>query len=286
MLRSGTTLLEAKSGYGLDEQTEMKMLRVLDKAAACPEIPLEISTTFCGAHAVPKNSTEKQQTALMVDRLIPAIAEEKRAGRLQSVENVDVFCEKGNFSVDSTRQILRAGAKAGLRGNIHADELNPLGGAELAADERAAAAAHLEEISEAGIKRLAESGTVAVLLPSTAYILRLRPPPARALIDGGAIVALGSDFNPNAPVLAMPVVMHLACVNLKLSMPEALAAATINAAHSLGRGKTHGAIAKERVADAVLIDAPSWEHLIYRLGSHHELIRMVVKSGRIVYQKQ
>ncbi|KAI6213102.1 putative imidazolonepropionase [Aphelenchoides besseyi] len=265
MLRNGTTCLEAKSGYGLNEETELKMLRVLDRAAQSNQMPLEISTTFCGAHAVPKGSTEAEQTTLIIDRLLPAIAKEKQEGRLKSVENVDIFCEKGNFGIDSTRRILKAAAEIGLRGNFHADELNPLGGAELAAELKSAAAAHLEEISTEGIRQLAAAGTVAVLLPTTAYILRLKPPPARSIIEAGGIVALGSDFNPNAPCLSMPIVMHLACVNMKLSMNEALVG---------------------RVADAVLIDAPSWEHLIYRLGSHHELIRFVVKSGKIAYRKQ
>ncbi|KAI6237511.1 putative imidazolonepropionase [Aphelenchoides besseyi] len=286
MLRNGTTCLEAKSGYGLNEETELKMLRVLDRAAQSNQMPLEISTTFCGAHAVPKGSTEAEQTTLIIDRLLPAIAKEKQEGRLKSVENVDIFCEKGNFGIDSTRRILKAAAEIGLRGNFHADELNPLGGAELAAELKSAAAAHLEEISTEGIRQLAAAGTVAVLLPTTAYILRLKPPPARSIIEAGGIVALGSDFNPNAPCLSMPIVMHLACVNMKLSMNEALVASTINSAHSIGRGQTHGAITVGRVADAVLIDAPSWEHLIYRLGSHHELIRFVVKSGKIAYRKQ
>ncbi|CAI2347634.1 unnamed protein product [Caenorhabditis sp. 36 PRJEB53466] len=141
---------------------------------------------------------------------------------------------------------------------------------------------HLEEISDAGIEAMAESGCVAVLLPSTAFILRLTPPPARKMIENGVIVALGSDFNPNAYCLAMPMIMHFACVTMKLSMCEALTAATLNSAHSIGRGKTHGAIASGRHADFLILSANSWEHIIYRIAAHHDVIRHVVKNGNIV----
>ncbi|KAF1762503.1 hypothetical protein GCK72_010765 [Caenorhabditis remanei] len=141
---------------------------------------------------------------------------------------------------------------------------------------------HLEEISEEGIQAMSKSGSVAVLLPSTAFILRLTPPPARKLIENKVIVALGSDFNPNAYCLAMPMIMHFACVTMKLSMPEALTAATLNSAHSIGRGKTHGAIARGRNADFILLSANSWEHIIYRIAAHNDVIRHVIKNGNII----
>ncbi|KAH7724210.1 Protein T12A2.1 [Aphelenchoides avenae] len=284
ILRSGTTLLEAKSGYGLDKETELKMLRVLDRAAK--DLPLEISTTFCGAHAVPKGSTEERQTELIVNDILPELKRLQENGTLKTVENIDVFCEKGVFELESSEKILRAGQEIGLRANFHADELHPLDGAVMAAKIKATAASHLEEISPAGIQGLATSGTVAVLLPTTAYILRLKPPPAREMIESGVIVALGSDFNPNAYCLSMPTVMHLACVNFRMSMPEALVAATLNAAHSLGRGRTHGAIAVGRVADFVVLSTSKWEHLIYRFGCHQMIISHVVKNGKVVYKKQ
>jgi imidazolonepropionase len=258
MIQLGTTLLEAKSGYGLDQESELKMLQVLEDASR--GVPLEISSTFCGAHAVPKGSSEREQTDLIVQKILPEIDRRKKAGQLHTLENIDVFCEKGVFELETTREILEAGINIGLRPNIHADELHPLKGSELAAELKvrfknsdfyivvqATAASHLEEISDEGIRALSHSRTAAVLLPTTAYILRLKPPPARKMIEENVIVALGSDFNPNAPCLNMATVMHLACVNLKLSMPEALVAATLNAAYSLGRGKTHGSISVSSV---------------------------------------
>lgn len=242
MLAAGTTTMEAKSGYGLDTQTELKMLKVLAKA----KTPIEISSSFCGAHAVPKGTNEVDQTKLIVEEMIPTITKAKQEGALHNLENIDVFCEKNVFELESTKKILEAGTKAGLHINIHADELHPLGGADLAASLKARAASHLEEISDEGIQAMAKEGTVAVLLPSTAYILRLTPPPARKMIENGVIVALGSDFNPNAYCLAMSMIMHLACVTFKMSMPEALVACTLNAAHSIGRSKTHGAITVRR----------------------------------------
>ncbi|CAD5225121.1 unnamed protein product [Bursaphelenchus okinawaensis] len=284
MLSSGTTTLEAKSGYGLDTATELKMLKVINQASQ--ESPVELSATFCGAHAVPKGVSEQEQTDLIVNEMIPKLTEERRNGGLKTLENIDVFCEKNVFELETTKRILKAGVEAGLHINIHADELHPLGGAELAAGLKARAASHLEEISENGIQGMAKSGTVAVLLPTTAYILRLQPPPARKMIDSGVTVALGSDFNPNAHCFALSMVMHLACVLFKMSMPEALVASTLNAAHSLGRGRSHGAIAPGRVADLVVVDAHRWEHLIYQFGSHHDLIRFVFKNGSIVYERK
>ncbi|EGT51018.1 hypothetical protein CAEBREN_32801 [Caenorhabditis brenneri] len=296
MLQSGTTTLEAKSGYGLNVDAELKMLRVL--STVTPSIPLEISATFCGAHAVPKGSTESEQTRMICEELIPKIEEEQRNGHLKNVENIDVFCEKGVFEVESrykdykdyklqknffcSKKILERGQKAGMAVNFHAEELKYIGGVEMGAKIGARAMSHLEEISEEGIRGMSQSGSVAVLLPSTAFILRLTPPPARKLIENGVIVALGSDFNPNAYCLAMPMIMHFACVTMKLSMPEALTAATLNSAHSIGRGKTHGAIAKGRNADFLILSANSWEHIIYRIAAHQDVIQHVVKNGNIV----
>uniref|UniRef100_A0A915BMR8 Probable imidazolonepropionase n=1 Tax=Parascaris univalens TaxID=6257 RepID=A0A915BMR8_PARUN len=283
MLKSGTTTLEAKSGYGLDTESEMKMLGVIDMAA--DYLPLEVSGTFCGGHAIPKGSTEERQTKMIIDEMIPAIVAEKNEGRFASIENIDVFCEKGNFEIESSKRILEAGKKAGLSINFHAEELNRIGGAEMGAAIKAKAMSHLEQISDDGIAAMAASGSVAVLLPTTAFMLRLKPPPARKLIDDGVIVALGSDFNPNAYCLAMPMVMHLACVQMHMSMSEALVASTINAAHSLARGKTHGAICKGRNADIIIVDAPRWEHLIYQFGCHNVIIKHVIKNGNLVYTK-
>uniref|UniRef100_A0A914I9X8 imidazolonepropionase n=1 Tax=Globodera rostochiensis TaxID=31243 RepID=A0A914I9X8_GLORO len=144
---------------------------------------------------------------------------------------------------------------------------------------------HLEECSPEGIRALSRSGTVAVLLPTTAYVLRLRPPPVREMIRAGVCLAVGSDFNPNAFCYAMPTVMNLACVQFRMTMPEALVSSTLHAAHSLGRGQTHGAIAVGRVADFVVLNKRNWEHLIYRMSAHHSIVSHVIKNGIIVYEK-
>ncbi|GMS88710.1 hypothetical protein PENTCL1PPCAC_10885 [Pristionchus entomophagus] len=284
MIQSGTTTIEAKSGYGLDEETEMKMLRVLDRASS--SLAIEISTTFCGAHAVPRGSNEEKQTELIVDRVIPRIDEAKKKGELKSVENIDVFCETGNFGVESTERILRAGQSIGLAPNFHAEELSYIGGVEMGARIGARGMSHLEEISHEGIEAMARARSAAVLLPSTAFILRLTPPPARKMIERGVIIGLGSDFNPNAHCLSMPMIMSLACITMRLSMEESLVAATINAAYSIGRGATHGALSPGRQADLLLLSSNRWENLIYQIGDHSHLISTVIKRGKIVHKRE
>lgn len=278
MLGHGTTTVECKSGYGLDTSTEVKMLRVLHQAR--PLCPIEVSPTFCGAHSVPKGVTAAEATVDVIERQLPTIMKMKESGDL-AVENIDVFCEKGVFEIEDSRKIMEAGRTAGLRLNFHGDELHPLGGAELGADLQAEAVSHLEEISDAGIRAMATSRSVAVILPTTAYILRLKPPPVRDMINCGMIVALGTDFNPNAHCLSMPLVMHLACVNLRMTLNEALAAATINAAHSIGRGASHGSLEVGKVGDMLVLSEKRWEHLVYQLGSTG-VIRHVVKGGSVV----
>jgi len=278
MLRHGTTTVECKSGYGLETATEVKMLRVLEKARC--KCPIEISSTFCGAHSVPKGITAAEATIDVIKKQLPAVLKLREEGEM-NVENIDVFCEKGVFEIQDSQRILEAGKAAGFRVNFHGDELNPLGGAEMGAAIQAEAISHLEEISPAGIQAMASSGSVGVILPTTAYILRLKSPPVRDMINCGMVVALGTDFNPNAHCLSMPMVMHLACVNLKMTLNEALAAATINAAHSIGRGASHGSLQVGKVADMLVLGEQRWEHLVYQLGSR-DVIRHVVKKGSIV----
>jgi len=279
MLSAGTTTAECKSGYGLERETEMKMLRVLEKARSL--VPVEISSTFCGAHSVPKGSNAEQATKDVIENQLKAVLDANASGEL-NVENIDVFVEKGVFEIQDSRKILSAGKEAGLRLNLHGDELYPLGGADLGAELGAQAISHLEEISEKGIKDMAASGSVAVILPSTAYILRLKPPPVRAMIENGVIVALGTDFNPNAHCLSLPTIMHLACVNLRMTLKEALAGATINAAHSIGRGATHGSLEVGKTGDMVVLKEKKWEHLVYQFGDNN-VIRHVIKQGKLVY---
>lgn len=283
MLRSGTTLVEAKSGYGLNAESELKLLRVLERAKR--EVTIDISSTFCGAHAVPKNMTSEEATEAVLTRHLPLLEKAASSGDIH-VDNIDVFCERGVFSVSQSRRILEAGRRLGMAINFHGDELHAVGAAEMGAELKAEAISHLEEISDCGIKAMANAGSVAVVLPTTAYMLKLTPPPVRKMIEAGVPVALGSDFNPNAFCLAMPLVMHLACVLCKMSMPEALTAATINAAAALRKSETHGSLEVGKVADIIIINAKRWEHIIYQMGNHRSIINFVIKRGTIVIENE
>ncbi|XP_014674331.1 PREDICTED: probable imidazolonepropionase [Priapulus caudatus] len=281
MIKSGTTLVECKSGYGLNVETELKMLRVIERARR--DMPIDISATFCGAHSVPEGATAAQATDDVIDVQLPAVGRLMDSGQLR-VDNIDVFCERGVFDVAQTQRILAAGAAVGLAANFHGEELSRLGSAEMGATLGARAISHLEEVSDDGVAAMARQGTIAVVLPTTAYVLGLRPPPVRAMIAADVAVALGSDFNPNAHCVSMPLVMNLACVLLKMCMQEALAAATINAAASLGRADTQGSLEVGKYGDLVLIEADSWEHLIYQMGGHENLIKYTVKEGVVIHE--
>ncbi|XP_064632778.1 probable imidazolonepropionase [Lineus longissimus] len=283
MLAAGTTLVECKSGYGLNLETELKMLRVIERAKH--DLPIDVSSTYCGAHSVPKGYTASEATDDIINVQIPHLKALIDGGEL-SVDNIDVFCEKGVFDVDQSRKILVAGKKIGLNINFHGEELNLLNSAQMGAEIGAMAISHLEEVSDDGIDAMAKAGCVATILPTTAYILRLKQPPVRKMIERGVPVALGTDFNPNAFCLSLPLVMHLACVNLHMTMDEALIGATLNAAASLGKATTHGSIEVGKVGDFVILDAPRWEHLIYQMAGHDHIIKYVVKNGKIVKERK
>ncbi|XP_064307313.1 probable imidazolonepropionase isoform X2 [Phalacrocorax carbo] len=200
MRRAGSTLVECKSGYGLNLETELKMLRVIERAKQSMDIG--ISSTYCGAHSVPKGKTATEATDDIINNHLPKLKELKLSGEIH-VNNIDVFCEKGVFDLDSTRRILQAGKDIGLQINFHGDELHPMKSAELGAELGALAISHLEEVSDEGITAMARAKCAAVLLPTTAYILRLKQPQARKMLEEGVIVALGSDFNPNAYCFSM-----------------------------------------------------------------------------------
>lgn len=195
---------------------------------------------------------------------------------------IDVFCETRIFEVQNTKRILEAGKAVGLQPNFHGDELSSLHSGVLAAETDAVAISHAEFLTETDISQLANSNAVVVVLPTTHYILHLKNPPVRELINAGVPVALGSDFNPNAYCQSMPLTMHLACVNLRLSLPEALTAATLNAAASMQMSDKYGSIEPGKYADLLLIKAPRWEHLIYQLGNPP--ISKVIKKGVIVFE--
>ena len=277
MLLNGTTTVEAKSGYGLTVEDELKCLEALKEAGE--EHPVDLVATFLGAHAIPPEYEGRpwDYVDLIVSEMLPRVAE----ARLASF--CDVFCEEGVFTLEQARSVLEAGLKHGLKPKLHADEFSDTGGAMLAAELKATSADHLLCSSEEGLRAMAEAGVVGVLLPASPLTTMLgRFANARRMIELRVPVALGSDFNPNCPVQDMQLVMSLACYCMRMTQSEALTAATLNAAHALGLSSEVGSIEVGKRADMVVLDAPSHEHLGYRLGAN--LVRHVVKSGRIVVE--
>jgi len=275
MLLHGTTTVEAKSGYGLSTKEEIKCLEAINRLNN--EHPIDVIPTFLGAHAVPTEYSEKtdEYVKLVVEEMIPAVAERRLA------EFCDVFCEKGVFNVEQSKRILLTGKKYGLKPKIHADEMSWLGGAELAAEVGAVSAEHLLYASDEGIRALAESEVIAVLLPAASFSLMLgRYADARKMINEGVAIALGTDFNPVCWVENMQFVIALACRMMRLSPAEALAAATINAAHSIARASLVGSLEVGKKADIVVFNVPNHRFLAYRFGVN--LIDKVVKNGRLV----
>lgn len=285
MSKAGTTTVETKSGYGLELEPELKLLRILTHAKRECKGFIETSITYCGAHSVPKGKTAEEATKEIVETDIPFIAGEIYAARLD-VDNIDVFCENGVFDLEQTKKILQAGIKHEMKVNFHGDELNFMGSGELAGELNAQTVSHLEEVSDAGVAAMATAGCVAVVLPTTAYILRLRTDHIRKLLDGDVPVALGTDFNPNAHCLSMPMTMHLACVLGRMTMEEALVASTINAAASIGRSKSHGSLEIGKQADMLVLEVVSWQHLIYQFGGHDKVIKQVIKDGCLMSDLQ
>ncbi|MCG8403462.1 MAG: imidazolonepropionase [Firmicutes bacterium] len=276
MLAQGTTTAEVKSGYGLTTRDEIKML------AAARELnsrhPVDLVPTFLGAHAIPPEYKDRPEdfVRLVIEEMLPAVAAEGLA------RFCDVFCEAGVFSVEQSRRILVEAGRLGLQSKLHADEIVSLGGAELAAELGAASADHLMAVSPAGIGRLAESDTVGVILPATTFCLMGgRYAPAREMIEKGVAVALASDFNPgSSPVNSMPIVMGIACRQLKMMPAEVVAAVTINAAHAIGRAGAVGSLEVGKKADLVVFNATDYRYLMYRFGTN--LASVVVKSGKVV----
>jgi len=278
----GTTTLEAKSGYGLDVASELKILRLHKELSA--EQPLEIVSTFLGAHVVPAEfrNTPKgaaQYVALLIDTLIPEVAEQKLA------EFCDVFCDRGAFSISESRKILEAGKQHGLIPRVHAEQLTRTGASQLAAKLGAASCDHLEQVSKADIRVLAKSNTVATLLPGCDFHLGLEKyAPARALIDSGTIVALATDYNPGtSTTVSMPMILSLACSQLRMTPAEAMVAATVNAAYSLRREKQIGSLEAGKQADIAIFDVDDYREIPYYFGVNK--CWMTLKKGRRVFRK-
>ena len=275
-LAFGTTTIEAKSGYGLSTADELKSLRALKRVAAAH--PLDLIPTFMGAHEIPDEYRERRGAYidLLVDEMIPAVALEGLA------RYCDVFCEDHVFTVEESRRILLAAKSCGLEPRIHADEIECTGGAELAADVGAVSADHLVAVSARGIARLKEAGVVPVLLPGTSFYLRLeKKAPARAMIDAGLPIALATDFNPGScPIASMAVIVSLACLQYGLTTAEAITAATVNAAYSLGLGDDRAVLAPGRRADLIALDVPNAAAIPYHFGENR--VTHVVKNGVVV----
>ncbi|MBU1297788.1 MAG: imidazolonepropionase [Bacteroidetes bacterium] len=272
MLRQGTTTVEIKSGYGLDMDTEIKMLEAIKELQE--EEIIRIVPTFIGAHAIPpeyKNQPD-EYVKLVCERMIPYIGQRKLA------DFCDVFCEKGYFTVEDSEKILNKGKEFGLLPKIHADELNPFGGAELAGRIGALSADHLEHISDEGIEALKQAGVVAVLLPGVSFFLNHQYAPARKIIDNGVPVAIASDFNPGSCMsYSMQLMMTIACTHMRMSPEEVITASTINAAAALNLSDEIGSIDVGKRGDVIILDIPNYKFLPYHFGENH--VYRVVKNG-------
>lgn len=279
----GTTTIEAKSGYGLDWPSERKILLVLRELAR--EQAIEIVPTFLGAHVLPaefrgKNKSADDYVELICREWLPRVAGENLA------EFCDVFCDRGAFTVAQSRRILTAARACGLKLRVHAEQLARTGAARLAVELHAWSADHLEKLTPADIRALAKSDVTCTMLPGCCFHLGLTHyGPARKLIEAGAIVALATDFNPGtSPTLSMPMILSLACTQMRMTPAEAIAASTINAASSLGRDKRIGSLEVGKFADLAVFDVADYREIPYYFGVNHCV--MTMKSGRVIYLRE
>ena len=276
-IENGTTTIEAKSGYGLNIESELKSLSVIDKLNSTH--PIDIVPTFMGAHAFPNEYKDDHlgYVELICKEMIPAVSEQGIA------KFNDVFCEKDYFSINESRQILECGIKYGLKPRMHADEFVDSGAAELAGEIGAFSADHLMAVSEEGIKALADNNVIATLLPGTTFFLgKSNYAPARKLIDAGITIALATDYNPGSShIQSMPFIISLACLFLGLTVEEAFAAATYNAAQTLGLNNEVGSIELGKKADLIIWDLDSLIDIPYYISNHP--IQKVLKNGEVVF---
>ena len=278
MLALGTTTCEAKSGYGLDTETELRQLRAI--RALDQTHPIDLVPTFLGAHALPEayKNDRADYIRLLCEEMIPAAAAEGLA------EFCDVFCETGVFTAEESRAILEAGKKYGLRPKIHADEIDPIGGSRLAGEIGAVSAEHLIVCPEEGIAAMAAGGAVACLLPCTSFYLGAAYAPARRMVEAGVPVAMATDFNPGScPCLNMQLVMSLGCLKYRLTPEEVLTAVTLNGAAAIGRADRTGSVEPGKWGDLVIWEAEDLNYICYRLGGN--LARTVIKKG-VPYGKE
>jgi imidazolonepropionase len=275
LLRCGTTTAEAKSGYGLTLEDELKILRVMRQLKK--ELPLEIVPTFLGAHAVPQGVLQKEYVDLVITEMLSRVAAENLA------EFCDVFCDRGYFDVDQSREILSTAKKLGLKLRGHVDQLTNSGGARLMAELGATTADHLEQTDQQGIAALKKANVQPVLLPGSVYALGARRyPAARDMIDAGLAIVIATDFNPgSSPTPSMPMVLSLACTQMKMSPAEAITASTINAAYSLNRGDKIGSLEEGKLASFAIFDCEDYRELAYWFGIP-QTHSVYVKGERVV----
>ena len=270
MLEHGATTVEIKSGYGLDPEIEVMMLRAAQEAGY--ESAVHVMTTCLAAHAVPEGTDGNAYIQLCIDQILPEVAEWTLA------EAADVFLERGAFDADQARRYLEAAREHGLALRLHGDQFTEMDAVDLAIELAARSIDHLEATGPEGVAKLAASDVVGVALPTAALTLGRPMPPARALVEAGGLLALATDFNPgSSPCDSLPAVMHLACTQCHLSPAEALSAVTVNAAHVLGIGDRAGRLRAGQRADIALLDVPDWRYLAYRLGS--EGVKHVIVEG-------
>lgn len=279
MLAHGTTTVEAKSGYGLSVEDEIKQLQALCGADA--QHAVDIVRTFMGAHAIPPEYAEDRATyvKLILEEMLPRVAEAELA------EFCDCFCEAKAFTLEESRQILNEAKRFGMSAKLHADEITALGGASLAAEIGAVSAEHLIYAASADLPKMAEAGVVAVLLPATAFILRVaEKAPVQEMIAAGVPIAVATDYNPGtSPLPNMQLLQAFACYHYGLTPAQAFVASTINAAHAVKRGKSIGSLEAGKLADVIILDAPSLEFVPYYLGVN--LVEKVFKRGQSVYER-
>lgn len=273
MMKFGVTTVEGKSGYGLDLDTEVKQLEAMRHLSS--DHPMDIVSTFLGAHAVPKEykGKEEEYVSFIIDEVLPKVN--------NLAEFCDVFCEKNVFSVEQSRRILLKAKELGMKLKLHADEIVQLGGAELAGELGATSADHLLQASDKGIESMRENGVMATLLPCTAFSLRESYARGREMIDRGCAVALATDFNPGSCfTYSIPLLFALACIEMRLTIEEAITALTINGAAALGKAHEIGTLDIGKKADLVILSYPSYKYIPYHVGIN--IVEKVIKNGEVV----
>ncbi len=276
VMKLGTGAIEIKSGYGLTTNAELKMLRVIKRIKAA--YPVQIKATFLGAHALPKafKNNKEGYLNLIINEMLPKISEEQLA------DYIDIFCEKGYFSLEDTDKILLAGKQYGLTPKIHVNQFNAFGGVAMGVKHNALSVDHLEELSQEDIEELKKSDTMPVALPSCSYFLGIPYTPVRQIIDAGLPLALATDYNPGStPSGNMNFVVSTACIKMKMTPEEAINAATINGAYAMGISDVCGSITKGKKANLIITKAvPSYNYLPYAFGESH--IESVIINGKVI----